>query len=194
MKLCGLTGGVGMGKSTTARFLRERSALVADADEIAHELVQPGESAFFEIQNIFGKKIISSSGQLFRDELAKIVFADAVARKKLEEILHPKIRERWLAQVEIWRKQNVALAVVVIPLLFETQAENYFEKIICTACSATSQRGRLTVRGWNNEQISQRISAQMPIEEKIARADFVIWSEGELENHARQVDCILGKL
>jgi dephospho-CoA kinase len=193
MKLCGLTGGVGMGKSTTARFLRERAAQVADTDEIAHELVQPGQAALLEIQAAFEKKIISPDGQLLRDELAKIVFADAGARKKLEEILHPKIRERWLAQVEIWRKQNIALAVVVIPLLFETQAENHFEKIICTACSANSQRERLAARGWNNEQISRRISAQMPIEEKIARADFVIWTEGDLENHARQIDRILEK-
>src|SRR5271170_3530630 len=117
MKLCGLTGGVGMGKSTTAGFLRERGAKIVDTDEIARELVQPGKPALAEIQNAFGKKMISAGGRLRRDELAKIVFADSIARKKLEAILHPKIRGHWLAQIEKWRKENVALAIVVIPLL-----------------------------------------------------------------------------
>jgi len=100
MKLCGLTGGVGMGKSTTARLLRERGARVVDTDELAHQLVELGQPALAEIQTIFGNKIISSDGGLRRDELAKIVFADAALRKKLEAILHPRIRKLWLAQIE----------------------------------------------------------------------------------------------
>jgi dephospho-CoA kinase len=194
MKLCGLTGGVGMGKSTTADFLCQRGAQVIDADRIALELVQPGQPALAELQKNFGQKIISINGQLRRDELAKIIFADSAARKKLEAILHPKIRERWLAQIEKWRGENVVLAVVVIPLLFETQAESHFNKIICTACSANAQHERLLARGWNETQIAQRIAAQMPIEEKIARSHFMIWTEGDLQNHSQQLDCILAKL
>jgi dephospho-CoA kinase len=194
MKVCGLTGGVGMGKSTAAEFLRNRSVKVVDADELSRQLVQPGKSALAEIQKVFGQKIISSDGRLRRDELAKIVFADSAARKKLEEILHPRIRERWLAQMETWRKENCPLAVVVIPLLFETHAESHFDKIICVVCSSKSQNERLLARGWSPEQIRQRIAAQMPVEEKIARADFVIWTEGDLQNHGRQLDCILAKL
>jgi dephospho-CoA kinase len=193
MKVCGLTGGVGMGKSTAARFLRERGAQIVDTDELARQLARPGQPALAEIQSAFGQKMISAEGQLRRDELAKIVFADPAARKKLEAILHPRIREHWLAQVETWRGEGRPLAVVVIPLLFETRAESHFDKIICAACSAAAQRERLLARGWTPEQIEQRIAAQMPIDQKIARADFVIWTDGALEVHARQIERILAR-
>ena len=194
MKVCGLTGGVGMGKSTAAEFLRNRGAQVVDTDELARQLVQPGQPALTEIQAAFGKAIIASDGRLRREKLAEIVFADAAARKKLETILHPRIRERWLAQVEIWRKENRALAVVVIPLLFETRAESHFDKIICVACSAPAQRERLLARGWTPGQIQQRLAAQWPMEQKISRADFVVWTDGALDTHARQLERIFVKL
>jgi len=194
MKTFGLTGGVGMGKSTAAGFLRARGAQVVDTDELARQLVQPGEAALAEIQNVFGKKIVSDDGRLRRDELARIVFADSAARKKLEEILHPKIRGRWLAQMENWRRENHPLAVVVIPLLFETQAGLQFDKIICVACSAANRQKRLLERGWTPEQIRQRIAAQMPVDEKIARSDFVVWTDGDLESHSAQLDLILAGL
>jgi dephospho-CoA kinase len=194
MKVCGLTGGVGMGKSTAAGFLLQQGAHVIDTDEIARELVEPGRPALVEIQNAFGKDIVATDGRLHRDEIARLVFADAAARKKLEAILHPRIRERWLAQIEIWRNENQTLAVVVIPLLFETQAESHFGKIICAACSPAAQHERLHARGWTPEQVRQRIAAQMPVGQKIARSDFVIWTEGLLEVHARQAALIFSKL
>ena len=194
MKVCGLTGGLGMGKSTAAEFLRARGAQIVDTDELARQLVQPGQPALSEIQTVFGKNIVAPNGELRRDELARIVFADAAARKKLEAILHPRIQERWFAQVETWRREDRALAVVVIPLLFETRAESHFDKIICVACSAENQRQRLLARGWTPEQIEQRIAAQWPVEQKIARSDFVIWTEGALDAHARQLDRILSAL
>ena len=194
MKVCGLTGGVGMGKSTAAEFLRARGAQVVDTDELARQLVQPGQPALTEIQTEFGKSIVASDGRLRRDELARIVFADAAARQKLETILHRRIRERWLPQVEIWRKENRALAVVVIPLLFETRAESHFNKIICVACSAATQRQRLLSRGWTPEQIKQRLDAQWPVEQKISRAGFVVWTDGDLDNHAKQIERILTAL
>jgi dephospho-CoA kinase len=194
MKLCGLTGGVGMGKSTAAVIFRARDAQVVDTDELARQLVEPGQSALAEIKGEFGNAVISSTGELKRAELAQIIFADATARKKLEEILHPKIRERWLLQIENWRKDNYKLAVVIIPLLFETQAESHFDKIICVACSAANQQKRLLERGWTPEQIRQRIAAQMPIEEKIARADFVVWTDGDLDSHEAQISRVIASL
>jgi len=194
MKVCGLTGGVGMGKSTASRFFRERGAQIVDTDELARRLVQPGQPALAAIQSVFGKRVIGSTGELNRAELAQIVFADADARKKLEAILHPLIREEWFAQIEAWRGENYPLAVVVIPLLFETRAESHFDKIICAACSTVAQRERLLARGWTPEQIEQRIAAQMPVEKKIARADFVIWTDGALDAHARQIERILAAL
>ena len=194
MKLYGLTGGVGMGKSTTAGFLLARGELVVDTDDIARELARPGEPALVEIENAFGKSILTPAGELNRGELARRVFAGAPARQRLEAILHPRIRERWLAQVEIWRQQKAPLAFVIIPLLFETQAENQFEKIICVACSGKSQRKRLLARGWSSEQVQQRIAAQIPVEQKMARSQFVVWTEGALEVHRRQWEHIWARL
>jgi len=194
MKLLGLTGGVGMGKSTVAGFFRVRGAQVVDADELARQLVQPGQSALAEIQAEFGTKVIAPDGRLRREELARIVFADAAAREKLEAILHPRIRELWLARIENWRKENRALAVVVIPLLFETRDKSHFDKIICVACSAPAQRERLLARGWTPEQIRQRIAAQWPVEQKIFRADFVVWTDGALDGQVRQLERIFVKL
>ena len=194
MKLCGLTGGVGMGKSTAAGFFSKLGARIVDTDELAHELVQPGQPALAEIQQEFGPGLIAADGLLKRDELARHVFADATARKKLEAILHPRIRERWQAQVEAWRRENCPVAMVIIPLLFETGAEASFDEIICVACSPAGQQERLSARGWPVEQIQGRIAAQFPIEQKIARSRHVIWTEGLLASHRRQVNEILKNL
>ena len=194
MKVCGLTGGVGMGKSTAARFFSEAGVRIVDTDELARQLVQPGESALAEIQAEFGKAVIAPDGRLRRDELARIIFADAAKRRKLEAILHPRIRGLWLDLIENWRGEGRPLAIVVIPLLFETGAESHFDKIICVACSAAVQGERLLARGWTPEQIRQRIAAQMPVEQKIARADFVIWTDGTPEAHANQVRQILARI
>ena len=194
MKVCGLTGSVGMGKSTAAQFLCESGAQVVDTDELARQLVQRGQPALDEIQTAFGQPVIDSNGELNRAALARIVFSNADARRQLEAILHPRIRERWLARIEIWREENHPLAGVVIPLLFETGAESHFDKIICVACSAAAQRERLLARGWTLEEIRQRNAAQMPVEQKIARADFVVWTEGTLDAHERQIERILAAL
>jgi len=194
MKTSGLTGGIGMGKSTAVQFFRDRGAQVVDTDELARRFVEPGQPALAEIEAAFGKIIIAPDGKLRRDELAQIVFSDPAARKKLERILHPRIRESWLSQLEMWRKENRRLAVVVIPLLFETGAQQDFEEIICVACSASNQHKRLLQRGWSPAQISQRIAAQWRIEEKIAKADFVVWTDGSLESQMEQIERIISRL
>lgn len=194
MKLCGLTGGVGMGKSTAASFFEKRGARVVDTDGLARELVRPGQPALAEIQSVFGQDIVSPDGHLRREVLANRVFGNIGLRRELEAILHPRIRACWLARIQEWRAANCPLAVVVIPLLFETGAETHFDKIICVACSENARRERLARRGWTDGQIDQRIAAQMAVTEKISRADFVIWSEGDLENHERQIDCVLRAL
>ena len=194
MKLCGLTGGVGMGKSTAAGFFLQLGVPVVDTDEIARQLVQPGQPALAEIRDRFGATVLAPDGRLRREVLAQIVFASVTARQRLEAILHPRIRAAWLAQVELWRKENRPLALVVIPLLFETAAEKHFEKIICVACSPAAQHQRLIARGWTPEQVRQRIAAQWPVEQKIARAHFVLWTEGSPAAHAGQVARIFRRL
>jgi dephospho-CoA kinase len=194
MKLCGLTGGMGMGKSTAADILRARGVRVVDTDELTHRLVQPGAPALVELQAAFGPEMIAPDGRLRRDQLARVVFADPAARRKLEAILHPPIRAAWLAQVETWRGEDHPLAFVVIPLLFETRAESHFDRIVCVACSAASQHQRLLARGWPDDQIRQRIAAQWPVEPKIARADFVVWTEGAVAVQERQWARILERV
>jgi dephospho-CoA kinase len=194
MMLCGLTGGVGMGKSTAAGFLLQPGARVVDTDDLARDLVQPGQPALAEIKKAFGACVISADGSLRRPELARRVFSEPAARQQLEAILHPRIRERWQTLVSQWRSENLSLGLVVIPLLYETQAENSFDKIICVACSAASQQQRLQTRGWSPEQIQQRIASQMPVAQKMARAHFVLWTEGALEVSRQQLTEILRKL
>jgi dephospho-CoA kinase len=187
MKLFGLTGGIGMGKSTAAKILSQRGVPIIDSDAIARELVEPGRPALGEIRAAFGAGVIDSTGRLDRAKLAAIVFDDAEARKKLEAILHPRIRATWLAQAEVWRAESRALGVVVIPLLYETGAEKNFDAIVCIACSELSQAQRLRERGWSDEQIAARNCAQIPIAKKMALANFVVRTEGDVAIHAEQL-------
>lgn len=187
MKTIGLTGGIGMGKSACAQLLAWRGAVVVDTDELARQIVEPEAPALAEVREAFGPEVIGPEGRLQREVLARLVFADVIARKKLEAILHPRIRALWKAQLESWRVADKLLAVVVIPLLFETDAAGEFDQIICVACSAATQRERLLARGWTEAQIAQRIAAQLPAEEKMRRSHHVIWTEGGMDVHAQQV-------
>jgi len=191
MKVFGLTGGIGMGKSTAGTLLQQRGAPVIDTDALARQIVGPGQPALEEIKRAFGDQMVAPDGSLRRKELAGIVFSNADARQKLESITHPRIRQLWRAQIKTWRAENRRLAVVVIPLLFETGAEAELDATICVACSGATQRRRLQERGWSSEQIEQRIAAQWPVEEKIAKADFVVWSEGSLDALAEQLNRII---
>lgn len=191
MIVLGLTGGVGMGKSTAATLLRRRGLPVVDTDDLARQVVEPGQPALEEIRAAFGESLIGPEGQLRRGDLARLVFSKEEARKKLEQILHPRIRQLWRDQVQRWRDEGHNFAVVVIPLLFETGAEKELDRTICVACSAATQRQRLAPRGWSAEQIEQRIRAQLPIEQKLAKADFVIWTEGTMEVHEAQLGRVL---
>jgi dephospho-CoA kinase len=194
MKLIGLTGGIGMGKSTSDNLLRRRGIPVIDTDLIARQLVEPGQPALAEIQDAFGPEILDSAGHLRRGELARRVFQNPAARNLLEGILHPRIRAAWQSHVASCRSNGHSLCVVVIPLLFETNAGSQFDATICVACSAPSQHARLLSRGWPPEHISQRIAAQWPVDAKIAKSNYLIWTEAGLDVHAEQLDRILAQL
>jgi dephospho-CoA kinase len=191
MIVIGLTGGVGMGKSTAAEILARRGLPVIDTDALARELVGPGQPALAEIRAAFGDSVFDQQGHLRRGNLAKIVFADPAKRQQLESILHPRIRESWLQQVSTWHSEEKPAAVVVIPLLFETNAQTHFHHILCVACSDATQRKRLAARGWTEEQINQRIASQLPTDDKITRSNFLIWTEPSLQIHEQQLGRIL---
>ena len=154
----GLTGGVGMGKSTASHFLYDLGFKVADTDDIARTLVEPGKPALEDIVKAFGKEVLQDNGALNRVKTAELVFSDDSKRLRLEDILHPLIRENWEIRLNEWSAQNEKLGVVVIPLLYETECERYFDKVVCIACSKEIQRQRLRQRGWSDLEIDQRIN------------------------------------
>lgn len=194
MKVIGLTGGIGMGKSACAQLLRDRGVAVVDTDDLARQVVEPGQPALQAVLAAFGPEAIGSDGRLRRDWLAQRVFADLAARRRLEAILHPRIRDCWRAQVEQWRAEGRPIAVVVIPLLFETGAEKELDVTICVACSPATQLQRLRARGWSDEEINSRTAAQLPAGQKVAKANYVIWAEAGLDVHAAQLDRIISAL
>jgi len=189
--LLGLTGGIGMGKSTATAILGRLGVAVVDTDEIARELVKPGEPALVEIRDRFGGAVFREDGSLDRAALAEVVFKDVAARRDLEGILHPRIRESWGRRIGDWAKGGLRCGVVVIPLLFETAAESHFDAIMCVACTGATQRRRLRERGWTEEHLERRLAAQMPVETKMQRSQYVIWTEVPVAVHAAQIEQVL---
>ena len=180
-----------MGKSTAGKVLCERGIPVVDTDDLAREVVEPGQPALDEIEAAFGPEVLDEEGRLRRDELARLVFANPEQRARLERILHPRIKELWEQEVRIWRKDGRTAGVVIIPLLFETGAERDVDATICIACRPETQRRRLAERGWSVEQINQRLAAQLSLEEKMNRADYLIWTEGGLDVLAEQLERVV---
>ena len=180
-RVLGLTGGVGMGKSTAARQLKKVGLPVVDSDDLAREAVQPGTEGLAEIADEFGEEFLKADGSLDRDKMASTVFQDEAARKRLEAIIHPRVRTVWEKQIDQWREQKRPVGVVVIPLLFEVDLQDSFDAVLCVACTANTQRARLRERNWDDAQITARIAAQMDIAQKMDLADHVLWNEGAPE-------------
>ena len=180
-RVLGLTGGVGMGKSTAARLLKKVGLPVVDSDDLTREAVQPGTEGLAEIADEFGEEFLKADGSLDRDKMASTVFQDEAARKRLEAIIHPRVRTVWEKQIDQWREQKRPVGVVVIPLLFEVDLQDSFDAVLCVACTANTQRARLRERNWDDAQITARIAAQMDIAQKMGLADHVLWNEGAPE-------------
>lgn len=192
MHLIGLTGGIGAGKTAATRLLESWNVSCIDTDQLAREVVQTGEPAVAEIVEAFGEFCLKGDGTLDRRAVAKVVFGDPRKRKELESIVHPRIRKRWKSRVEEWRAKQFERGCVIIPLLFETHAENEFDQVICIGCGKAAQDQRLKQRGWTAEEIDRRLQAQMPMREKMERADIVIWNDGSLELLEDQLRVVLG--
>jgi len=191
----GLTGGIASGKSTVASMLRDLDCPVLAADALGHELLEPGQTAYAEIVREFGIDILDSYGNVDRTALGEIVFADTGRREKLNQILHPRIREiiqKWFAALD--QTGGPELAVVEAALILEAGFNKELDRVVVCWCRPEQQLERLEERGLSPENARLRIAAQMPVEEKIARSHFVIWTEGDLQNHSAQLDRILSKL
>ncbi|HUT74277.1 MAG TPA: dephospho-CoA kinase [Armatimonadota bacterium] len=197
MIVVGLTGGIATGKTTVAQLLRERGAAVVDTDEIAREVTAPGSPALSEIAQAFGPQMLTAQGTLDRKRLGSLVFDDPQARRRLEEITHPRIILEMRRRLEALRRRRrpPALAVAVIPLLYEAGAESEVDVVVAVTAPAEQQVRRVMARdGLTREQAQARVAAQMPVEEKARRAGFVVDASGSLEETARQVAKLWGRL
>lgn len=190
MRVLGLTGGIGSGKSTVAAMFAELGAEIIDADQLARDVVEPGQPALDEIVTRFGAGILLANGRLDRRQLGTLVFADAAARADLDAITHPRIRERMEAAVTA-RRDREGVLILDIPLLYENARTQLVEKVIVVWVDPPTQGRRLSERGeLTAEEIRQRIAAQMPLDEKRALADHVIDNRGSKEATRRQVEAI----
>ncbi|HEY0369022.1 MAG TPA: dephospho-CoA kinase [Chthoniobacterales bacterium] len=176
----GITGGIATGKSAFSAKLRELlpAAAFFDADLAARHLTNADAATQAEIRAAFGDHIYSASGDLNRNALRAIVFADPEKKRALEQILHPRIRRQWSREAER-RRSTTDLFLADIPLLYETGGEALCDRVVVVACSARMQLQRLMARSSLSESAAQQmISAQMPLNQKIARADHVVWNNG----------------
>ncbi len=189
MRLIGLTGGIATGKSTVARMLAAHGAVVIDADELAREVVRPGEPALHEVAARFGDDVIRSDGTLDRDRLGAIVFADPDARRDLERITHPRITELTRDRIASALAGTAPLVVVDIPLLFENERESIFEGVLLVYAPREVQLIRLRERnGLEEADAERRLAAQLPIDEKRDRATWIIDNGDGLDATSREVD------
>lgn len=186
MSVIGITGGMGMGKTSLGGLLKEFGFPVLDVDVLARELTAPGGEALPAIVQIFGSSILKDEGGLDRWQVAEIVFRNSDKRKQLERILHPRIRLLWKDRAAPFRSREAGPIFVVIPLLYETGAEDEFDFIVCVACRREEQRERLAIRGWSEDHIQRRLKAQWPIERKMRLADMIVWTSCSFAATVRQ--------
>ncbi|PJF48159.1 MAG: dephospho-CoA kinase [Chloroflexi bacterium] len=185
--LIGLTGNIATGKSTVARMLRELGAVVIDADQVAREVVRPGQPTLDQIVRTFGSDVLLPNGALDRSKMARLVFGDADRLKQLEAIIHPAVREAmWRA---IRAQPDDAVVVIEVIKLFESGWARECDQVWVTHCPPEMQVARLVSdRGLSLTEARMRVEAQNPQADKLARADVVIDTSGSLEDTRQQVE------
>ena len=188
MIIVGLTGSVGTGKSTVDNFFKDLGAYVIDWDELARKVTRPHSKAWKELVEYFGKGIVNEGLTINRQKLADIVFSDERKMAKLNQIVHPKVfEEDERITDEIKSHDPDALIVKDIPLLFEVARHTSVDKIVVVSASEQTQLRRLEEKGITREDARNRMRSQLPLEEKIKSADFVINNDGPAEETKRQV-------
>ncbi len=184
----GLTGGIGAGKSTVARMLAERGAVVVDGDRIARELVEPDRPALGEIVERFGAEVLRADGTLDRARLAGLVFGDAAALADLEAILHPRIAERAAELLGAAERAGRQVAVHDVPLLVEKGMAGSFDLVVVVQAPVPVRVARLCARGMSESDARQRMASQATDDERAAVADIVIDNSGDEAALAAAVD------
>jgi dephospho-CoA kinase len=193
MLLVGLTGGIGSGKTTVARWLAERGAVVIDADALARDAVDPSTPGFDAVVARFGHGVVRADGSLDRRGLADVVFADDDARRDLESIVHPEVR-RGIAEIVAANAGSDRVVLLDSPLLIETGAYRDCEVVVVVAAEPETQIARLVARGMDEADARARLAAQMPLSRKAEVADVVLDNEGSLDELRDQVDRLWDEL
>jgi len=188
--LLGVTGGIATGKTTVVNMLKELGASVIDFDLLARQVAEPGKPAWQEIVAYFGEQVIQEDKHLDRKKLSDIVFRNIEKRKKLEGFTHPRIHAEFVKQLnEIVEKDPDAIVQVDVPLLIESNLQYLFHKTLVVYIPEEKQIERLVARdGISKEEAANRLKAQLPIEEKVGYADFVIYNDKSLAETKKQVE------
>jgi len=176
----GITGGIGCGKTEVGRILQTIGVSVMDADDVARQLMEPGSDVYAAVVREFGKGVLLADGRIDRGRLANVVFADAARLARLNAIVHPPVRQAWRRWVAEQRERGHD-AAVIIPLLFEIGETRLWDAVICVSCPPELVLRRLAARGMSESEVRRRMAAQMPLEEKRRRADYVLENDGTLE-------------
>jgi len=195
VKVIGLTGSIATGKSTVATFLKDNGISVICADALAQELTQKGQPALKHIALIFGLEFLNQDGTLNRKKLGDLVFNDPDSRDKLNALMHPLVKSELIKQIQILRDKQESLVILDIPLLYESGFESLCDKIIVVYTPETLQKERLMSRnGYTEAEALSRIKAQMDIESKKSKADFVIDNSQDIlttKKHAKELLTLL---
>ncbi len=195
MKIIGLTGGFGSGKSTVARFLAELGAVVIDADKVGHEAFETGTETWQEVVAAFGRGIIGTDGAVDRQKLGAIVFRNPEARARLNQIMHPRIHERVKARIAEYKKKGVEIVVVEAPLLLEVGWKPMVDEVWTTSAPEKTVLRRLREqKGLSEAQSLARIRAQITDEKRTSQADVVIDTDCTLDELKGKVEALWRKL
>jgi dephospho-CoA kinase len=190
-----ITGGAGSGKSTVLQMFQDLGAAAVDADQVSRAVVAPGQPAWEDLRRAFGPAYFKENGELNRHKMAHQVFSDPEARRRLNDIIHPRVAQELRTRLADLERQGAALALVEVPLLFEAGLEKAYDRIIVVHAGAEDQATRLATRDRRDPgEISGILQAQWPLKDKLARADFVVDNSGPLSRTKEQVKIIWANL
>ena len=188
MKVIGLTGGIGSGKSTVSQFLQELGVVVLDADKVGHEAYLPGTETWRELVAAFGKEILTPDDNIDRKKLGGIVFSNPESLARLNQIVHPRMFEMMKERIEEYRRQGVKVVVLEAAILLEAKWTPLVDEVWVTVASESAVVERAKERtGLPEEQILARIRSQLSVEERIKHANVVIHNDGNLDELQKKV-------
>ncbi len=194
MKIIGLTGGIGTGKSTVSAYLAQKGCKIIDADLISHQMTEAGSPCLAEIKAAFGEDVFLRDGNLDRKKVGRLVFADATKKETLEQIITRRVIEKTLRILQDCRAQQEDLVVLDAPLLFECGMQRYTDETWLVVCRTETRLRRIAARdGLAEEDIQKRIANQMSTEQKEKLADYIIDNSRDLAWLYAQIDTLLAK-